>query len=147
MFDASSYFIYLLASTALILVPGPAQALVLAQTLSRGGKAGVLTALGLNVGTLLHSIAVGVLNPKVAIFFLAFLPQFVDPAHGNVVLQFLVLGATMAVLDVLYEVALVQVFSRLRERYLASRWLTRWQAKISGLVFIALGARLAAQGR
>ena len=87
------------------------------------------------------------LNPKVALFFLAFLPQFVDPGRGGVLAQFLVLGATMAVLDTLYELALVAVFARLRGRYLANPRVARWQARISGVVLIALGVRLAVQDR
>ena len=208
MFDWSSYLVFVLACIALILVPGPAQALVLAKTLSGGRKAGALSAVGLNIGTLVHTlaaalgisailatsalafsvvkylraayqvwlgirslrarapaatpaaalpsgsgsplvqgVAAGVLNPKVALFFLAFLPQFVDPGRGHVLAQFLVLGATMAVLDTLYELALVGVFARLRGRYLASPRVARWQARISGVVLVALGVRLAVQDR
>jgi len=88
-----------------------------------------------------------VLNPKVALFFLAFLPQFVDPGRGHVLVQFLVLGATMAVLDTLYELALVCVFARLRGRYLADPRVSRWQSRVSGVVLVALGLRLASQGR
>ena len=208
MIDWSSYLLFVLACIALILVPGPAQALVLAKTLSGGRKAGALSAVGLNIGTLVHplaaalgisailatsalafsvvkylgaaylvwlgirslrarapgatpaaalpsgsgsplvqGVAAGVLNPKVALFFLAFLPQFVDPGRGGVLAQFLVLGATMAVLDTLYELALVAVFARLRGRYLANPRVARWQARISGVVLIALGVRLAVQDR
>ena len=208
MIDWSSYLLFVLACIALILVPGPAQALVLAKTLSGGRKAGALSAVGLNIGTLVHTlaaalgisailatsalafsvvkylgaaylvwlgirslrarapgatpaaalpsgsgsplvqgVAAGVLNPKVALFFLAFLPQFVDPGRGGVLAQFLVLGATMAVLDTLYELALVAVFARLRGRYLANPRVARWQARISGVVLIALGVRLAVQDR
>ena len=90
---------------------------------------------------------VNLLNPKAIVFFLAFLPQFVDPGRGGVLAQFLVLGATMAVLDTLYELALVAVFARLRGRYLANPRVARWQARISGVVLIALGVRLAVQDR
>ena len=208
MIDWSSYLLFVLACIALILVPGPAQALVLAKTLSGGRKAGALSAVGLNIGTLVHTlaaalgisailatsalafsvvkylgaaylvwlgirslrarapgatpaaalpsgsgsplvqgVAAGVLNPKVALFFLAFLPQFVDPGRGGVLAQFLVLGATMAVLDTLYELALGAVFAGLRGRYLANPRVARWQARISGVVLIALGVRLAVQDR
>ena len=57
MIDWSSYLLFVLACIALILVPGPAQALVLAKTLSGGRKAGALSAVGLNIGTLVHTLA------------------------------------------------------------------------------------------
>jgi threonine/homoserine/homoserine lactone efflux protein len=83
----------------------------------------------------------------VALFFLAFLPQFVDPARGSVVLQMLILGATMAVMDTLYELALVSVLYRMRERLARNQRFMAWQSRISGVILIALGLRLAAQQR
>jgi len=59
MFDAQTLFAFLIASTAIILAPGPAQALVLSRTLAGGRKAGLLTAVGLNAATLVHAIAAG----------------------------------------------------------------------------------------
>lgn len=53
----------------------------------------------------------------------------------------------MAILDTLYEIGLVVLFSRLRSRFGGSRTLERWQAKVSGVVLIALGVRLAVQRR
>jgi threonine/homoserine/homoserine lactone efflux protein len=47
-----------------------------------------------------------VLNPKVALFCLAFLPQFVDPRRGAVLAQFLVLGLVLAIVSVLWDCAL-----------------------------------------
>jgi threonine/homoserine/homoserine lactone efflux protein len=57
MFETTTLIAYLTASIAIILAPGPAQALVLARTLSEGKKAGVMTAVGLNVGTIGHTVA------------------------------------------------------------------------------------------
>jgi threonine/homoserine/homoserine lactone efflux protein len=96
---------------------------------------------------LTQAILAGTLNPKVALFFLAFLPQFVDPARGSVVLQMLILGATMAVMDTLYELALVSVLYRMRERLARNQRFMAWQSRISGVILIALGLRLAAQQR
>lgn len=57
MIELSSYFVFLAASVALILVPGPAQALVIATSLDGGPVHGALTAVGLNIGTLIHAAA------------------------------------------------------------------------------------------
>ena len=94
-----------------------------------------------------QAVATGVLNPKVALFFLAFLPQFVDPSRGPVLAQFMLLGASMAVLDTLYEVVLVLVAARLRERLLRNRRFVAWQNRVTGAVLLALGVRLAVQER
>lgn len=93
---------------------------------------------------LVESVAVEVLNPKVAIFFIAFLPQFVDPAGSLPVwAQFLVLGV---IVNVCFSTAdLVTVFftsavmGRLRRAERLQRVL-RWGA---GTLLMGLGARLA----
>ena len=84
----------------------------------------------------------GILNPKVALFFLAFLPQFVDVNHGSVFLQFLILGLILAVLDILYESLLALIASVIGERLTSSETFARWREKITGAVLIALGIRL-----
>jgi len=94
-----------------------------------------------------QAVATGVLNPKVALFFLAFLPQFVDPSRGSVLAQFMLLGASIAVLDTLYEIMLVLVAARLRERLLRNRRFVAWQNRVTGAVLLALGVRLAVQER
>jgi threonine/homoserine/homoserine lactone efflux protein len=87
------------------------------------------------------------MNPKVGLFFVAFLPQFVDPGRGSLPIQFLVLGLIFNVNGTLVNVAYALVASRfggwLRGRFRVSRVLNR----ISGGIFIALGARLALAGR
>lgn len=206
--DWSSWLAFVVASVALILLPGPGQALTIAQTLGRGFRAGALTAIGLNVGTLCHAMAAGlglsailttsalaysvvkyigaayllflgvamlrkrpgsrrspepgtpsprgpfvqavlagVLNPKVALFFMAFLPQFVDPAKGHLPAQFFVLGLTMAILDTGYECLLAWLVWRAKGRFAASPWLQRLQARVTGTVLVLLGLRLAIDER
>lgn len=85
-------------------------------------------------------------NPKVAAFMLAFLPQFVDPAHGAVAVQLLVLGAVQKLsgMCVLGTVALV---SGTLGGWLARRpGLIAWQERFTGSVLVALGLRLLLAG-
>ena len=87
-----------------------------------------------------QGIVVNVLNPKTALFFLAFLPQFVDPDRGGVWSQVLVLGLVFVGLglisDSLYALAAGTVGGLLRRRRRALRY-------GSGVVFIGLGAAAA----
>lgn len=88
-----------------------------------------------------------VLNPKVALFFLAFLPQFVDPAGGGVTRQLALLGSIYVVLSVSFIILLVTVAGPLAARLRRSRRFNQWQGKVVGAVFIALAARVALQQR
>ncbi|UHQ22286.1 LysE family translocator [Lysobacter sp. 5GHs7-4] len=93
----------------------------------------------------LRSVLTGVLNPKVALFFLAFLPQFVHPERGYVWLQFMVLGALLSVIGFSHSLMLSVAVGRLGRRF--STGAGRWKQRITGSVFIALGLRLAVQQR
>jgi threonine/homoserine/homoserine lactone efflux protein len=90
----------------------------------------------------LQGLVVQLLNPKIAIFFLAFLPQFADRDGGSIALQTLVLGALFTVLAVLSDGAYVLVAGavggRLRARAAFSR--------LSGGVYIGLGVSAALAG-
>jgi RhtB (resistance to homoserine/threonine) family protein len=206
MFTTTTLLTYIAAAFALVLAPGPAQALVLANSISNGRRAGIVTTLGLNVGTLVHTIAaalglsailatsvlafsvvkyvgaayliylgvkairdrsantdsditektsktirqtftraiaVGILNPKVALFFMAFLPQFVDPARGAVVLQFMVLGIILAGIAVAWDSVLASVAGRLGSWFARNPRFTLWRQRITGGMMLALGVRLA----
>jgi threonine/homoserine/homoserine lactone efflux protein len=91
-------------------------------------------------------VLVNVLNPKVALFCLAFLPQFLDPAGGRSAEEVLVLGAVFFCLaltiDLLYALAAGLVGGRLRRK---GRVLRR-QRYLTGGVYIALGAAAALVG-
>ncbi|MET0401470.1 MAG: LysE family translocator [Cystobacter sp.] len=94
-----------------------------------------------------QGVVTNILNPKVALFFLAFLPQFVDPSQGHVAAQLLLLG-------LLFNVSATGV--NLFFAFLASgagdwgrsRWGGgTWVQRLTGLVFVGLGVRLAVQQR
>ena len=90
----------------------------------------------------LRGILMNVTNPKVAIFFLAFLPQFTSPARGYIVLQMLLLGA----LFIVSAFVSFSVISLLAGSL--SRWLTRSKSgqiilnRVAGVVFIGLAIKL-----
>lgn len=98
-------------------------------------------------GVYLRSVVTGLLNPKVAIFFLAFLPQFVHPERGWVPLQFLVLGALLSVIGLTHSLALSLLIGRFGRRAPANPRFDRWKRWATGSVFVALGLRLAMQQR
>jgi len=205
MISTTTIITFMVASVAIILAPGPAQALVLTRSISAGQKAGIMTAVGLNIGTMFHAvvaalglsailatsamafsivkyigagyllylgikaikektteteftnqgghvsstrtlskaIVTGILNPKVAIFFLAFLPQFVEPERGYVFGQFILLGSILAGMDILYEALLASIAGKASEWLGRNQQFLRWRQKVSGVVLIGLGVKLA----
>lgn len=95
----------------------------------------------------LRSVLTGVLNPKVAVFFVAFLPQFVNAERGNVLLQFLILGGILSLIGISNSLTLSYLIGHMGRRFSASQQLNHWRERATGTVFIALGLRLAAQQR
>jgi len=201
--------VFALAALALIAVPGPNLIYIAARSISDGRRAGLVSVLGVETGTLVHvaaaaaglsallassavafasvkyagaaylvylgirtllaadddglspadgpagvslgrtyrqAVVVQLLNPKVALFFLAFLPQFVDPARGSAAAQVLVLGAVVATLGVcvssLYALAAGAAGGRLRAR----AGFARKQRYVTGAVYLGLGAAAALTG-
>lgn len=194
---------FLTATLALNLAPGPDMIYVSTRSLTQGRRAGIISALGIAAGSLVHTglIASGLaallhavpiaydivryagaayliwlgiqalrargslnaspqlepasewaifrqgmitnlLNPKVALFFLAFLPQFTSPERGSVALQIVVLGCLFNLSGTIVNIGVACLASsarRLMEGSRAERAL-RW---VTGSVFIALGLRLA----
>jgi threonine/homoserine/homoserine lactone efflux protein len=205
--DSQTIWLFCLAATALIVIPGPAVLYIVAQSVGQGRRAGLVSASGVASGGLVHVLAaaiglsglllssatlfsvvkfagagyliylggrrllglepsalvtvtaarstrelyrdgavVNVLNPKTALFFYAFLPQFLDPHRGSVALQALVLGtmfvAIALVSDSLWALASGSAAQWLRERPLAVQ-VERW---VSGTVLVGLGAAAALTG-
>jgi RhtB (resistance to homoserine/threonine) family protein len=85
------------------------------------------------------------LNPKVAVFYLTFLPQFIDPA-GNVLAQSLLFALAHAVMGTLWLAAYAYVVARISRRFATGR-VRQWLERTTGAVLIALGARLAFERR
>ena len=192
--------LFVVAALLLLLTPGPAVLFIVTRTVEQGRRAGLVSMLGVHVGTLVHvaaaaagvsavlatsatafgivkyvgaayliylgvrrildrrpvmtaertgaprlrrafvdGVVVNVLNPKTALFFLAFLPQFVDVARGAVGAQILGLGVLFVALGVITDGAYALTagtaarWLRGRPRFLAGE---RW---ISGGMYIGLG--------
>ena len=90
-----------------------------------------------------QGVITNVLNPKVAIFFLAFLPQFVQPEQGKVAWQILLLGAWFDFSGLVVLILVALLFGRMGgwlSRYPA---FMRWQEKFTGAALLGLGLRLA----
>ncbi len=200
------WILFATATIALNLTPGPDMLYISAQSVAHGRRAGVLSALGVAAGCVVHTALVAfglagilarapaaynavryagaayliylgvrllferptgtaqpppaasssriflqglitnVLNPKVALFFLAFLPQFADPARGPLWSQFLLLGVLFNFSGTLINLAVALVASSLRRFASGGARTGFWLRKLSATVFIGLGARLALAG-
>jgi threonine/homoserine/homoserine lactone efflux protein len=205
--SGSSLALFCLASVALAVVPGPAVTYIVTQSIDKGRRAGLVSALGVASGGLVHVAAatiglsaliassatafttvklvgaayliiigirrilsreedtevqvvptphrklyvqgavVNVLNPKTALFFLAFLPQFVDASRGSVPAQVALLGVLFAVIaftsDAMYALLADLLAGKLRRSGTGAK-VRRW---VSGGIFIALGVTAATARR
>src|SRR4029079_14751934 len=86
---------------------------------------------------------IDVLNPKVAVFFMAFLPQFANPALGHVPAQLVLHGALVIAVGVLVEAVIVLVAARFTEALRRNPRIGLWLDRALGTVLIGLGVRLA----
>jgi threonine/homoserine/homoserine lactone efflux protein len=207
--SGTTFALFCAAALALIVVPGPAVTYVVTPSLDKGRSAGLVSAVGVACGGLVHVVAataglsaliassasaftvvklagaaylialgllrlagpgegdaeglepahvptrrlfwhgalVNVLNPKTALFFLAFLPQFVDPARGPVALQAALLGAVFVALATLSDSTYAVVAAALADHVRGSRRARHVKRYVSGSIFVALGATAAAARR
>ncbi len=208
--DPGKLALFLLASVALILTPGPAVLFIVARSLSQGRRTGLVSVLGIGAGNAVHAaagvlglaallassapafaavkylgagyliylgvaallrrsvperegragdgrpappghafrqaLAVAILNPKTALFFLAFLPQFVDPSRGAAWRQMLLFGGLFVGLAVLSDGCYALVAGTV------GAWLRRHPALagrgryLAAGVYLGLGALAALSG-
>jgi RhtB (resistance to homoserine/threonine) family protein len=90
-----------------------------------------------------QGILTNVLNPKVALFFLAFLPQFIDPASNAKVAAFILLGLTFVTTGTIWCLILAWFASVFSERLRRSEIISQWLNRTAGALFVFLGLRLA----
>jgi threonine/homoserine/homoserine lactone efflux protein len=194
--DLHTFAVFALASAVFLAIPGPSVIYIVTRSLAEGRRAGIVSALGIQTGGLVHVLAatigvsallassavafsivkyagaaylfylgirkllegeaaeeevplpgsrrrvywqgvvVNVLNPKTALFFLAFLPQFVDPDRGAVAPQVLALGVLFIALAMLSDSTYAIVAGSVRG-WLGER--RRALARISGCSYLGLG--------
>lgn len=93
-----------------------------------------------------QGFVINLLNPKTALFFFAFLPQFVDPARGNVTGQTLLLGALFVGMAIITDGLYALLASSLAERLKGSRNFQKGQRYFAGIVYVGLGITTALTG-
>jgi threonine/homoserine/homoserine lactone efflux protein len=203
----SSLLLFVTGAAILLVIPGPAVFYIVSRSIGHGRAAGLVSALGITVGTLFHvaaatlglsallassavafqfvkylgaayliylgirvlrsedapaldaengerrlghifgqGVLVNLLNPKTALFFLAFLPQFVDPGRGHATLQIFQLGVLFAFMGLCSDSMWGLLAGTLAERLRGSVRLRRAQRKVSGGALIALGVATAFSG-
>ncbi|MBV1868074.1 MAG: LysE family translocator [Marinosulfonomonas sp.] len=116
---------------------------------SKGGSYGadVTTPVKSSTAIMRQGVMVSLLNPKVAIFFLAFLPQFVVPGAGPTWAQLFLHGILIIVVAALIEPPLVLLGERLTTKLRDNPKVGLWMDRSLGVIFVALGIRLALEQR
>lgn len=94
-------------------------------------------------GAFRQGILTEVLNPKTALFFLSFIPQFIAPERGHVFLQFVLLGASSVILNTAADLVVVALAAPLERKLKNSVRFRRGQRVASGVGMITLGAYVA----
>jgi RhtB (resistance to homoserine/threonine) family protein len=94
----------------------------------------------------LQGVLTNMLNPKVAMFFLAFLPQFVDPSTPSKTTAFITLGLLFNAMGTAWNIAVAWLAGRLIVST-ATRRLKQWLERVIGVLFIGMGVKLALSDR
>jgi len=205
----NSLFLFLIAAAVLIATPGPDIVYVLTRGVSGGKRAGIISAIGVTLGILFHTVSASlglavllqtstyafwalkivgglyliylglqmvkhrkhlvlkqaqhgrfnitqcitqgflsnVFNPKVALFFVAFLPQFVQPGTPNPSLYMMMLGLMYALMTVAF-LSILGIFAGIISGWLQQRSsVSEWISGAAGTVIILLGIKLLLQQR
>jgi RhtB (resistance to homoserine/threonine) family protein len=90
-----------------------------------------------------QGVLTNVLNPKVALFFLAFLPQFIDPASNMKIAAFMILGLTFVTTGTIWCLVLAWFASSFGKRLRNNETVAQWLNRSAGAIFVFLGLRLA----
>lgn len=90
-----------------------------------------------------QGVATEVLNPKTALFFLSFIPQFVSRGNGHVFLQFMTLGTISVAMNTTADLIVIAMAGPLGERIRSSAVFRRRQRTVTGAIMIGLGTYLA----
>lgn len=91
----------------------------------------------------LQAVLTNVLNPKVALFFISFLPQFIDPTYSNHYLSFIILGLSFTITGTLWCLLLALFASVISAALIKNRNAGNYLTKICGFILVALGIKVA----
>src|SRR5262245_13530721 len=93
-----------------------------------------------------QGFVVNLLNPKTALFFFAFLPQFINPATNNPAIQIFILGVTFVVLAIITDGAYAILVSSVANKLKGNKRFLKGQRYVTGFVYIGLGVSTAISG-
>ena len=94
-----------------------------------------------------QGVITNVLNPKVALFFLAFLPQFIHTGSISAQWQILVLGSWFNISGTIVNILVALLFGRMGNWLAKKNWFIKWQNKLTGVLLFGLGIKVALQSR
>jgi threonine/homoserine/homoserine lactone efflux protein len=95
--------------------------------------------------TFAQAILIEVLNPKTALFFLSFLPQFIKPEEGSVIVQLLILGLTFVALSITYTTLIACIAGSMSQWLSRNQTISRWQGKVVGFIYLGLSVHMVLQ--